>query len=114
MRSIDFFWQLFKENIRALLHAPLWVNCLFLIAMGFGCMANVITWQIVYETNKGKAEDQKDSYLGWHFGKMNRIFNDYERRFPQGKKVFWFKASFVTAAMFLAGSMFAGFFQSSK
>ena len=76
-------------------HFPTWVSSLFWIAIGFGAAANILTWSIVADTNRTK--DTKESYLGWYFGKMDRIFNEYEQKFPTGRKVFWFKVCFIAA-----------------
>jgi hypothetical protein len=75
----------------------LWIRSLYWLAMACGGLATLFCWRIVYETNRDKSSESRESYLGWRWGKIQRIFNDYEQKFPKGRLIFWFKISFISA-----------------
>lgn len=81
-------------------------------SMLFGALATIVCWRIVYETNKYKSGGQHESYLGWRLGKMERIFTEYEQRFPNGRKLFWFKLCFIAAGWLLGLWFFLSFWYS--
>ncbi len=89
---------------------PAWVQGFYWLAIVPAALATILTWLIVRDTNKHNAS--KDSYLGWRLGKMERIFTRYEQLFPAGRKVFWFKVSFIAAGWALGLWVFLEFWYS--
>ena len=81
--------------------------------MVFGVLATVLCWLIVHETNKYKSEKERETYLGWRLGKMERIFAEYEQSFPNGRKLFWLKLCFIAAGWLLGFWVFLSFWYSN-
>jgi hypothetical protein len=77
------------------------IMLLYWLAMCFGLVACGIAGLIVRDVNRLKDADSRETYVGWRIGKMERIFTEYERRFPAGRKVFWFKVAFIAAGWLL-------------
>ena len=75
------------------------LRALYWTSMLLGALAVLDCWLIVYSTNKAKMQTEKEKYFSWDLGKMIRVFNEYERTHPSGKKAFWFKVLFGGAAV---------------
>lgn len=95
--------EVIEQVAAAAVYVPVWVRALFWLAMVLAALANGVCWRIVFETNVHKDQRQRKKYLGWGFGKMERIFNEYEDRFPAGRKTLWFKLLFIGAGWALGG-----------
>jgi hypothetical protein len=78
---------------------PIWVKGFFLIAMLFAGAANVFGYLILIDTNEDKLKDKKDALFLWYPQKSIRIFKEYEQKFPDGRKAFWYKVFLMIGSL---------------
>jgi hypothetical protein len=90
---IDLIRGFFPEQV------PIWVKALFCFAMVFGGLSTFFAYRIMSDTNKHKPIAERDSYFLWYPQKALRVFNEYEQRFPKGRKPFWFKICLMAGAL---------------
>lgn len=86
---------------------PTWVDLFFWLSMALALASGVACWLVFRDVNRTKSPQDRTIFFGFKKGSLRegsadisrfvRTMNEYERSFPQGKKLFWFKVLFVTA-----------------
>jgi hypothetical protein len=67
----------------------------FSVAMTGVILANTFVTIMIGEIDRKREEGDGISYFGFAFPKMQRIFSEYRRRYPQGKlRIFAFVSCF--------------------
>ena len=54
--------------------------------VGFGFLANAVTWAMVSETNRLLPDEERFEYLGWGMWKWVRLWREHKRLFPLSRK----------------------------
>jgi hypothetical protein len=90
---IDTIRGFFPEQV------PIWVKALFWVAIGIAVLGNIFGYLILNDTNRVKPQNKKDSLLLWYPQMAFRVFKEYEERFPDGRKAFWYKVCFATGSL---------------
>lgn len=85
---------------------PIWVRIIYWTAIACGSAAVVACFSVVRSVNKLRRPGDREGYVGWDLRKINRVFNEYEARFPNGKAVVSFKLLVIAAGWLFGGWVF--------
>jgi hypothetical protein len=84
---------------------------LFLASQSFVLASSLVFFAMVGEVNRKVPEEQRISYLFWHFNKYRALLRQYRRLYPSGRLALYsFVLIGIGICLFLASAWQFGFF----